>query len=245
MKTFLFVKRVFDIVFSLLGIIITLPILSLMTIVLLTQGERKPLFFQKRQGKNGRLFNIYKLRTISNPGKNLLTAGNENNITPFCKFLRISKIDEFPQFFNVLKGDLSFVGPRPLLPKIFHAYPLQMQQKIKKIKPGLTGVGSLTFRNENSFLKKIPQKDYMDFYYRHISPRKGALEYWYSLNQSFWTDCKILVLTPLIILLPKIGIPKNWFKNLPDAQLDLIPSVEEHEVYQLNSFNNVKTKKIV
>ena len=231
MNTYKFIKRFFDIIFALLGILICFPFLGMLVIILLAKGENQPLFRQQRVGKNGRLFTLYKLRTIKKNKASLkkvplLSTSNDNQVTSFCQFLRNTKIDEFPQFINVLNGDLSFIGPRPLVPEIFYGYPPDIQKDILTVKPGLSGMGSLVFRNENQLLKKIPKKDQLDFYHYYIGPQKGELEKYYVENQGPWTDLKILVLTPCVLLCPNFNIPKGWFKR-QEKTIELFKKNEE------------------
>lgn len=219
MQLYLFLKRFFDIVFALVGMALTFPLIGVLMLMLLIKGEKRPLFSQQRVGKGGRLITIYKLRTLRESPNLPLTASNDTGVSPFCRFLRNTKMDEFPQLINILKGDLSFIGPRPLVPEIFYAYSPKIQSDVLSVKPGLSGMGSLAFRNENQLLKEIPQKDYLDFYHRHIGPKKGQLEQWYVQQRGFWTDIKILILTPCALIQPDFKIPTGWFKGLPETKI--------------------------
>ena len=215
--------------------------------MLLICGEKRPFFSQQRVGKNGNLFTLYKLRTIKESkhldnGYSPLSSSQDTDITPFCKFLRNTKIDEFPQFYNVLKGDLSFVGPRPLLPEIFYAYSLDIQNAILTIRPGLSGIGSLAFRNENKLLKNIPPKGYLDFYHQNIGPQKGALEAWYLNHRGFWTDTKILMITPWVLINPNFKFSLRWFKDLKKVEAKLKGVADKIECENLQSSKNSKTQ---
>lgn len=213
-------KRCLDVFFALLGLALCLPGLLVVSGLLWLEGERKPLFTQERVGRNGRLFILYKLRTLKcakgcSSQTLPLTANNDPSVSRFCRFLRRKKIDELPQFFNVLRGDLSFVGPRPLLPEIFYGYPIAVQKNLIRLRPGLTGLGSLAFRNESRLLQDIPKTEQLHFYHKNISPRKGALEQWYVHNQNLWIDFKILLLTPYVLCFPDFKWPERWFGVQP------------------------------
>lgn len=214
-KTF---KRFSDIIFSIFGIIITGPIMLSAIIILYLTGEQKPIFNQLRVGKNKQLFRLYKLRTMnyngaSNSGP--ITLHNDDRITFLGKFLRWSKIDEFPQFFNVLNGDLSFVGPRPLMPETFYKYKKTTQRKIASIRPGITGAGSVIFRNESFILKTVSQEKQESFYIQNIIPYKGQLEEWYIENNSFNMDLKLLIFSVLVIVYSGTKKLNTFFKGIP------------------------------
>lgn len=215
-----FFKRFFDIVFALMGIVITGPFLLLSIFIIFISGETKPLFIQLRVGKNRQLFRFYKLRTMKrtqsrNSGP--ITFHGDDRITKVGLFLRWSKMDEFPQFFNVLNGDLSFVGPRPLMPETFYAYDKSTQKRIAKVKPGITGVGSVVFRNEALLLKQAGENKQKDFYLNKILPYKGELEEWYVKHQSFGVDLKLLFFSAAVIAYSRMTGLHNYFKNLPKA----------------------------
>ena len=215
-----FFKRFFDIVFALMGIVITGPFLLLSIFIIFISGETKPLFIQLRVGKDRQLFRFYKLRTMKrtqsrNSGP--ITFHGDDRITKVGLFLRWSKMDEFPQFFNVLNGDLSFVGPRPLMPETFYAYDKSTQKRIAKVKPGITGVGSVVFRNEALLLKQAGENKQKDFYLNKILPYKGELEEWYVKHQSFGVDLKLLFFSAAVIAYSRMTGLHNYFKNLPKA----------------------------
>ena len=215
-----FFKRFFDIVFALMGIVITGPFLLLSILIILISGETKPLFIQLRVGKDRQLFRFYKLRTMKrtqSQNSGPITFHGDDRITKVGLFLRWSKMDEFPQFFNVLNGDLSFVGPRPLMPETFYAYDKSTQKRIAKVKPGITGVGSVVFRNEALLLKQAGENKQKDFYLNKILPYKGELEEWYVKHQSFGVDLKLLFFSAAVIAYSRMTGLHNYFKNLPKA----------------------------
>jgi len=211
-------KRFSDIIFSIFGIIITGPIMLLTIIILYLAGEKKPIFNQLRVGKNKQLFRLYKLRTMNDNGANNsgpITFHNDDRITFFGKFLRWSKIDEFPQFFNVLNGDLSFVGPRPLMPETFYKYKKSTQEIITTIRPGISGAGSVIFRNESFILKTVSKDKQEDIYINNILPYKGQLEEWYIDNRSFIMDLKLLIFSVLVVVYSGVKGLNSFFKGLP------------------------------
>lgn len=215
-----FFKRFFDIVFALMGIVITGPFLLLSIFIIFISGETKPLFIQLRVGKDRQLFRFYKLRTMKrtqSQNSGPITFHGDDRITKVGLFLRWSKMDEFPQFFNVLNGDLSFVGPRPLMPETFYAYDKSIQKRIAKVKPGITGVGSVVFRNEALLLKQAGENKQKDFYLNKILPYKGELEEWYVKHQSFGVDLKLLFFSAAVIAYSRMTGLHNYFKNLPKA----------------------------
>ena len=132
-------------------------------------------------------------------------------------FLRKSKINELPQLLNIFLGHMSFVGPRPVMPISFAAYPKEVQEEIYNVKPGLTGVGSIVFRDEEELITKVRDNggDTWDFYQNEIYPFKGQLEQWYLKNQSFGLDFKIIIATALVVLFPSLDVVSLFFKQLP------------------------------
>ena len=213
-----FFKRFFDVIFSIFGIIITGPIMLFSICILYLTGEKKPIFNQLRVGKNKQLFRLYKLRTMSEDGAHNsgpITLHNDDRITIIGKFLRWSKIDEFPQFFNVLNGDLSFVGPRPLMPETFYKYKKSTQRIIVSIRPGITGAGSVMFRDESFILKSVSKEKQEKFYIQNILPYKGQLEEWYVTNSSFIMDFKLLIFSSLIIVYSGVKGLNIFFKGTP------------------------------
>jgi lipopolysaccharide/colanic/teichoic acid biosynthesis glycosyltransferase len=135
-------------------------------------------------------------------------------------FLRKSKINELPQLFNIFLGDMSFVGPRPVMSISFNAYPEHVQAVIYNVKPGLTGIGSIVFRDEEDLITEVKNKgeDTWDFYSNKIYPFKGELEIWYQSNQGFWVDFKIILVTAWVILISDSDLVYKTFKALPKRE---------------------------
>ena len=148
-------------------------------------------------------------------GTGSITLQNDPRVTKIGSFLRKTKINELPQIINILKGDISLVGPRPLVTKTFEAYTEDVQAKIYNVKPGLTGIGSIIFRDEESIISAVKDEDPHQFYKRVIAPYKGNLELWYQNNNSFVLDLKLIFMTAWVILFPNSRLYEKWFKDLP------------------------------
>lgn len=212
------VKRLVDILLSSLVFLILLPLFIPIVILLKCTGEGYVFYFQKRIGFNNSLFDIWKFATMlqdsPNLGTGLITLKDDPRLTPMGKFLRKTKINELPQIINVLKGDMSIVGPRPLVEKQFNTYPEHVKKIIYKSKPGITGIGSIIFRDEESLISNttIPPHE---FYRNYIAPYKGELEMWYQKKQSFITDILLIFLTAWVMLFPSSNLPYKIFPDLP------------------------------
>jgi lipopolysaccharide/colanic/teichoic acid biosynthesis glycosyltransferase len=194
------IKRLFDVVFSVLGIILLFPILLLIAILIKLDSKGPVLFIQGRVGKNNQDFNIYKFRTmrIQSDKKGLLTLGNhDSRITKIGYFLRRYKIDEFPQLINIIKGDMSFVGPRPELRYYVNFYS-EDDMKIFKVRPGITGLASLKYRNEVELLKAA--EDPEAFFIKTIIPDKLKYNKAYIKKQNFFYDLKLIGLTIIQVI---------------------------------------------
>ena len=150
-----------------------------------------------------------------NIGTGSITLQNDPRVTKIGSFLRKTKINELPQIINILKGDISLVGPRPLVTKTFTAYNEEVQSKIYNVKPGLTGIGSIIFRDEESIISAVTDEDPHEFYKRVIAPYKGELEMWYQSNNSFFLDLQLIFMTAWVILVPTSKLYAKWFKDLP------------------------------
>lgn len=215
-------KRVFDIISSGIFIIIISPLLIPLMILLRLTGEGKVFYVQQRIGKGGEQFGLLKFATMLENSQNLpggdVTMGNDPRVLPVGKFLRKTKINELPQLLNIFKGDISVVGPRPLTPKTFAFYPEHIQKEIKSLKPGLTGIGSIVFRDEESILANSP-KPHLQCYEEDIAPCKGSLEVWYKQQQSFFLDLQLIFLTIWVILSPGSKLYESLYRDLPKRNL--------------------------
>jgi len=215
------IKRFFDFTSSAIAILILSPLLIPILIGLKLTGEGYIFYKQKRIGLKNKYFDILKFATMlkdsPNMGTGSITLRNDPRITPMGGFLRKTKINELPQIFNVLKGDMSIVGPRPLVDRTFNAYPDDVQKVVYDSKPGITGIGSIVFRDEEKEISEatIPPHEY---YAQFIAPYKGELEMWYQNNKSFYTDFMLIFLTALAIIVPESNLVYKVFSDLPERQ---------------------------
>jgi lipopolysaccharide/colanic/teichoic acid biosynthesis glycosyltransferase len=215
----LFFKRLIDILISLIAIIILSPLLVPIMILLLLTGEHYIFYLQDRIGYKNKKFKIIKFATMLKASPSLgtgsLTVKNDPRILPMGGFLRKTKINELPQLINIFIGDMSIVGPRPQMEFDFLKYSKEVQSMINNVKPGLTGIGSIIFRDEEVFFSKS-NMDPHDYDRKFIAPYKGELERWYQNNNTFLTDLRIVFLTAWIILFPKSNLVYRIFKDLPE-----------------------------
>lgn len=213
------IKRFSDILFSLILIIILSPLLIPIFIILLLTGEHYIFYSQNRIGYKNKKFKIHKFATMlknsPNIGTGSITTRNDPRVFPFGRFLRKTKINELPQIFNLLLGDMSLVGPRPLMEVDFKKYSEDIQKVIYNVKPGLTGIGSIVFRDEQKLVSEtIMPID--EFYKTKILPYKGQLELWYQRNIGLITDIKIVFLTIWIVIFSESKLHYKILKNLPE-----------------------------
>jgi lipopolysaccharide/colanic/teichoic acid biosynthesis glycosyltransferase len=215
---YLFIKRFFDICISIILLLILSPLLLPIAIALRLTGEGYIFYRQRRIGFQNQYFDILKFATMlknsPNMGTGSITLRNDPRLLPMGKFLRKTKINELPQIVNVLIGNMSWVGPRPLVDKTFNAYPEEIRNKVYLSKPGITGIGSVIFRDEEELISKAQMSPH-EFYEKTIAPYKGALEIWYNKHKSFWVDFQILFLTAWVIVFPKSKLMYRIFRNLP------------------------------
>ena len=212
-------KRLLDVIVSIIALTLLLPLFIPIIILLRITAEGEVFYFQERIGLKNSRFQIWKFATMlknsMNMGTGSITLQNDFRVTPVGKFLRKTKINELPQIINIIKGDISLVGPRPLVTKTFSAYTEEIQSNIYNVKPGLTGIGSIVFRDEESLISAVKDEDPHEFYKRVIAPYKGELEMWYQKNISFFLDLQLIFMTAWVILFPESRLYEKWFKNLP------------------------------
>jgi len=212
-------KRTIDILFAIILLIILSPLLLIIIMILPFFGEGEIFFRQKRMGYNNKPFEIYKFATMlknsAQIGTGSLTLRNDFRVTSLGKYLRMTKLNEFPQLLNILKGDMSLIGPRPLMEVDFNRYPGRIRNLIYRVKPGLTGIGSIIFRDEQLIITQSSLSP-SETYEKIILPYKGALEVWYQENAGIGTDIKIFFLTIWCIIFPKTKLPQKSFLNLPE-----------------------------
>ena len=213
-----FIKRLLDIIISLIAIVLIFPFMLPIVILLLLTGEHYVFYLQDRIGYKNKKFKIIKFATMLKASPSLgagsLTVKNDPRILPMGGFLRKTKINELPQLVNILLGDMSIVGPRPQMEFDFLKFSKEIQSMINNVKPGLTGIGSIVFRDEETFFSKSDM-DPHDYDRKYIAPYKGELERWYQKNISFLTDFKIIFLTAWIIISSKSNLVYKVFKTLP------------------------------
>lgn len=216
-------QRIFDVLFSALVFIMLLPLLLPIMLMLYLTGEGEVFFRQQRIGKNGKTFWLMKFATMlknsPNIGTGTITLKNDPRVLPLGAFLRKTKINELPQLFNIMKGEMSIIGPRPQTQRCFDAFPSQIQKTIIKVRPGLSGIGSIIFRNEEDMLHV--QKDASNFYDSVIAPYKGKLEEWYVANQGLLTYFALIFLTVWVVLFSNATLVWKLFQKLPKPPEDL------------------------
>mgnify|MGYP002354013081 CR=1 FL=1 len=219
-----FIKRIIDIILSLLAIAVLSPLLIPVMIILLLTGEHYIFYGQNRVGYKNRTFKIWKFATMlkNSPtlGTGSITLRNDPRVFPFGRFLRKTKLNELPQLFNILLGDMSIIGPRPLMKVDFDKYSPDVQKVIYNTRPGLSGIASIVFTNEEE-LHSNTKMDVHEFDKLFIMPYKGALEQWYQKNCTLYTDISIILLTIVKIFNSNSLLPYNWFKSLPKLPKEL------------------------
>lgn len=213
------IKRLFDFILALIALILLLPIFIPVILILSVTGEREVFYLQNRIGFKNKCFKIWKFATMLKDSENIgtgsITVRNDPRVFPFGHFLRKTKINELPQVINVLIGNMSIVGPRPLMLVDFQKYDLEQQKTIYNCKPGITGIGSIVFRDEQKMFSNI-NMDPKEYYQKYIMPYKGMLEAWYQKNASLLVDFKIIFLTAWVIIFPNSDLYKSFFKDLPE-----------------------------
>jgi len=217
--------RFFDIIFSGIAIIILLPFMLPIMIALKLSGEHYIFYEQARVGRYGKAFGLLKFATMLKDSPNLpgglYTGRNDPRMLPLGKFLRKSKINELPQLLNIFVGQMSIVGFRPTVREHFEAYPDHAKEKLYNARPGLTGIGSVVFRNEEEILQNFVDKQ--AFHQKIIAPYKSALEVWYVEHANLFNYFKLIVLTALAVLFPNQSSWKKSFKDLPIVPKELEP----------------------
>jgi lipopolysaccharide/colanic/teichoic acid biosynthesis glycosyltransferase len=205
-------KRALDVTVAFFALTLTAPLMLVITLAIKATSRGPTLFRQERSGLNGRPFQLLKFRTMQaepSTGTLRLTLRGDKRITSIGKWLRAWKLDELPQFINVLQGEMSIVGPRPDVAEFW----LQVSENDRAalaIKPGITGAASTAFINEEELLAQVPASELAERYVREILPRKARLDLAYAARASFWSDCAILTGTLLRIFCPQHpAIPRN------------------------------------
>jgi lipopolysaccharide/colanic/teichoic acid biosynthesis glycosyltransferase len=212
------VIRFFDIFFSFIAIVILFPFMIPIMVGLKLTGEHYVFYRQSRIGKGGKEFNILKFATMLKDSPNLpggvLTQKDDPRILPMGKFLRKTKINELPQLINIFVGEMSIIGPRPQAKRHYDLYSDEVKVAIDSIPPGLSGIASIVFRDEEYLLDRISiDRDF--FHDTVIVPYKGELEMWYSRHRNILTNFLLVLITVWILVRPESNIYMVIFKDIP------------------------------
>jgi lipopolysaccharide/colanic/teichoic acid biosynthesis glycosyltransferase len=193
-------KRILDVVGSALGLLLLLPVLAVVAVIIKLDSPGPIFFRQERVGRGGRSFRIFKFRSMvvgAARAGTALTVRADTRITRVGMFLRRSKLDEFPQFINVLAGDMSIVGPRPEVPEFMKFYTPDQRAIILSMRPGITDYAAILFRDESSLLDR--ERDPIDVYRREIMPAKFACYERYSREIGVPNDLRVILATMLLL----------------------------------------------
>jgi lipopolysaccharide/colanic/teichoic acid biosynthesis glycosyltransferase len=227
----LLVKRLIDLMLSAVALVCLAPVWVPVASALRLTGEGEVFFRQQRIGRFKKPFSVLKFATMlkDSPqlGTGTVTVKDDPRVLPLGRVLRQTKLNELPQLINVLKGDMSLIGPRPQTPRCFDAFPPAAQDSISQVRPGLSGIGSIVFRGEEDMLDAAGEPE--RFYDETIMPYKGQLERWYVARPSLVTDAALVALTLWVIVRPR-GVSLLWrvFPDLPS------PPPELHQYFGLD-----------
>ena len=217
-------KRFLDIVLSFLALVVLAPFLLPVVVILRYTGEGEVFYIQERVGRGGNSFGLYKFATMlknsPNIGAGEITVRGDPRVLPFGQFLRKTKLNELPQLWNIFIGDMSVVGPRPMVLNTYAYYPEEAREKLNMIRPGLTGIGSIVFRDEERYL--TDRDEPMEFYKEHIIPYKSDLELWFVENNTLWLYIKIIFVTAWVVVFPSSTIVDKAFDDIPSLPDSLI-----------------------
>jgi lipopolysaccharide/colanic/teichoic acid biosynthesis glycosyltransferase len=207
-----------------LALMLLCPLLLPIVVMLKLSGEGEVFFLQKRVGKGGLPFNLFKFVTMlkdsPNVGSGTVTLKSDPRVLPVGKFLRKTKINELPQLLNVLLGDMSIVGPRPQTQRCFDVFPENLKQIITEIRPGLSGLGPIVFRDEENILAE--KEESVEFYDNIIAPYKGKVEAWYVENQTIFSYFTVIFVTIWVVLFPRSPLVWQFFKGIPKPPQELL-----------------------
>ena len=194
-------KRIFDIVIATMLLIAALPLMLLASLAVLT--SRGPVFFaSERVGQGSKRIRVLKFRTMLHRNELgvQLTRSGDDRVTQAGRFLRAWKIDELPQFINVVRGDMSLVGPRPDSAEFLNTLPASVQSTLASMKPGITSIATVVFRNEEQLLSRVPERELTSYYVTTLLPEKVCLDLEYACRATLFTDVRLLLQTVLAIL---------------------------------------------
>lgn len=220
--------RLLDIFFSFIALICLIPIFFIIILILRLTGEGEIFFLQDRVGINEKEFKLIKFATMNknspNEGLGNITIKNDPRILPVGKFLRDSKINELPQLVNILKGDMSFIGPRPLVREGYNSYPDELKTKLSSIKPGISGIASIILRNEEMILMNTNSPK--EFHAKTLVPYKAKLEIWYHDKKNIFNYLLLIFLTLIVIIFPNLNLVDKIYDDLPEKPSLLRNSLE-------------------
>jgi lipopolysaccharide/colanic/teichoic acid biosynthesis glycosyltransferase len=216
-------QRLFDILLSSIALIVLSPIMLPIIVLLRCTGEGEVFYFQGRVGKDQKLFKLFKFATMLKNSENLgtgtLTLKDDPRILPIGNILRKTKVNELPQLINIFRGEMSIIGPRPQTKRCFDAFPEHSQKAIIRIRPGLSGIGSIIFRDEH--LMTNGKADPAIFYDQIIMPYKGSLEEWYIRNNTIFNYILLIILTLWTVFSSSSKLVWFFFSNLPEVPNEL------------------------
>ena len=220
-------QRFLDILLSGLALLVLSPLLIPVMLILRLTGEGEVFFVQQRVGRGGQPFGLYKFATMlknsPNIGTGTVTVKGDPRVLPFGRILRKTKLNELPQLLNIFKGDMSIIGPRPQTRRCFDAFPAESQAQIVKVRPGLSGIGSIVFRDEEELMHASQEPE--RFYDEVIMPYKGKLEEWYVAHQGLWTYLASIFATAWVVVFPSSQLVWRLFRGLPAPPAALADAV--------------------
>ncbi len=209
--------RLLDILLSLIALVLISPFLIAVMLILRFTGEGEVFFLQERVGYGGKPFKLFKFVTMRRKsetmGTGTVTLKNDPRVLPVGKFLRKTKLNELPQIMNIVIGDMSVVGPRPQTRRCFDAFPERSKREIVKVRPGLTGLGSIIFRDEEEIMGRAA--DPVVCYDQVIMPYKGLVEEWFVQHRGLRTYIWSIFITAWVIVFPRSQIVYRVFRDLP------------------------------
>lgn len=215
--------RILDIFFASVALLVFAPVLCLVAIALLLTGEHEIFYVQDRVGRSQKTFGLIKFATMlknsPNMGTGNITIDDDPRVLPLGRILRKTKINELPQLINVMRGDMSLIGPRPLTSDNFCMYSVEARARISSVRPGLSGVGSIVFRDEEALMRGKP--DPVEFYRSTIAPYKAEVEEWFVRHQGLALYSKCIVFTLVVVACPGIRSVDAFFPDLPGPSVAL------------------------
>lgn len=219
--------RLLDIVIAGVALLLLSPLFVPIALALRLTGEGEVFYRQLRVGRQGRTFALFKfatmLRNSPNIGTGTVTLKDDPRVLPLGRWLRKTKVNELPQLLNILLGDMSLIGPRPQTQRCFDAFPPRSQAKIVQVRPGLSGIGSIVFRDEEDLMHASSDPD--TFYDRIIMPYKGLLEEWYVDRAGVRFYVLLALLTAWVVVFPRSNIFWRAFPDAPKPPLELEASI--------------------